>query len=101
MTITLCVLLWPRPGQGDELTEYEDRVLALIPEHGGRILQRARSDGADGQPLEVQLLQFPSPDALEDYMNDGRRTALAGDRDRSVDRTEIINVELRPTPGLA
>ena len=34
---TLCVLLWARPGADDALTAYEDRVLALVSEHGGRI----------------------------------------------------------------
>ena len=33
------------------------------------------------------------------HMADGRRTALAGDRDRAVARTEVINVELIPPGG--
>jgi uncharacterized protein (DUF1330 family) len=90
----MCVLLWPRPGRDDDLTAYEDQVLALVPEHGGQVLQRARSDGAGGQPLEVQILTFPSPDALAAYTGDQRRTALAADRDRAIARTEVINVEL-------
>ena len=92
--MTMCVLLWARPGQDDALAAYEDRVLALVPEHGGRVLQRARGDGAGDQPLEVQILEFPSPAALGAYMEDGRRTALAGERDRAIARTEVINVEL-------
>lgn len=90
----MCVLLWARPGADKALAAYEDRVLALVPGHGGRVLQRARSDGAGGQPLEVQILEFPSQAALAAYMDDGRRTALAADRDRAVARTEVINVEL-------
>jgi uncharacterized protein (DUF1330 family) len=94
MSLTLCVLLWARPGAEDALTAYEDKVLALIWRHGGRVLQRARSSGADGQPLEVQLLEFPSAEDLDAYMTDGRRTALADERDRAVARTEVIPVEL-------
>jgi hypothetical protein len=60
------------------------------------VLQRARSSGADGQPLEVQLLEFPSTAALNDYMTDGRRLSLAADRDRAVARTEVIDVQLQP-----
>jgi uncharacterized protein (DUF1330 family) len=97
--LTMCVLLWARPGQDDALADYEDRVLALVPEHGGRVLQRARGDGAGDQPLEVQILEFPSPAALGAYMDDGRRTALAGDRDRAIARTEVINVELIQPAG--
>jgi uncharacterized protein (DUF1330 family) len=94
MSLTLCVLLWARPGADHALTAYEDRVLALVSEHGGRVLQRARSSGADGQPLEIQVLEFPSADALGHYMADERRTALAGERDRAIARTDIIEVEL-------
>jgi len=90
----MCVLLWAKPDADDALIAYEDRVLDLVPEHGGTVLNRARSSGADGQPLEIQLLEFPSAAALSDYMTDSRRLALADDRDRGVARTEVINVEL-------
>jgi uncharacterized protein (DUF1330 family) len=93
----MCVMLWPRPGRDEGLAAYEDQVLALVPEHGGQVLQRVRGDGAGGQPLEIQILTFPSPDALAAYMNDQRRTALAADRDRAIARTEVINVELIAT----
>ena len=73
----MCVLLWARPGQADALAAYEDRVLALVPEHGGRVLQRVRGDGAGDQPLEVQILEFPSQAALGGYMDDGHRTAAS------------------------
>jgi uncharacterized protein (DUF1330 family) len=94
MRLTLCVLLWARPGAEDDLTAYEDKVLALVWQHGGEVCQRARSSGAEGQPLEIQLLEFPSAEALDAYMADGRRTALADERDRAVARTEVIPVEL-------
>jgi uncharacterized protein (DUF1330 family) len=96
MSLTMCVLLWAHPGAEGDLVAYEDRVLSLVPEHGGRVLQRARSNGADGQPLEIQLLEFPSASALAGYMDDGRRVSLADDRDRAVARTQVINIELIP-----
>jgi uncharacterized protein (DUF1330 family) len=106
MPRTLCVLLWAQPGAQAALTAYEDRVLRLVPEHGGRVVHRARNSGvprapgggADGQPAEIQFLDFPSQTALDAYMADPRRTALAADRDRAVARTEIIDVELAPVP---
>jgi hypothetical protein len=94
MSLTMCVLLWARPGAEDALIAYEDRVLSLIPEHGGRVRQRARGTGADGQPLEIQILEFPAAPALDAYMSDHRRQALAGERDQAVARTEIIDVAL-------
>jgi uncharacterized protein (DUF1330 family) len=102
MSLTLCVLLWARPGAADALAAYEDQVLDLVPEHGGQVLQRARGSGEAGQPAEIQFLEFPSAAALDEYMADGRRTALADIRDRAVARTQVINVELIPSaPGPA
>ena len=92
--LTLCVLLWAREGQAAALVEYEDQVLQLISEHGGTVLQRARTTGTDGDPLEIQFFFFPSPDALDAYLNDERRIALAGIRDRVVARTRTMRVDL-------
>ena len=92
--MTLCVLLWAHPGNEDALISYEDRVLEFAPAHGGRLLQRARTDGSGGAPLEIQFLEFPSEGALDDYLQDERRTALAGQRDRAICRTEVMRVDL-------
>lgn len=99
MSLTLCVLLWARPGAEDGLIAYENKVLDLVPGHGGRVLQRARGSGADGQPLEIQLLEFPSAAALDAYMTDDRRTSLAAERDRVIARTDVIQVQLVSGPA--
>jgi uncharacterized protein (DUF1330 family) len=104
MPSTLCVLLWAHPGAEAALAAYEDTVLRLVPDHGGRVVLRARNSGvlrartsgAEGGPAEIQVIEFPSAAALDAYMGDPRRTALAADRDRAVARTEIIDVELVP-----
>ena len=89
--VELCVLLWAHVGHDAELVAYEDRVLALVPGHGGTVLQRARSTGEAGHPLEVQFYSFPSEAALQAYLDD-RRVALAAERDRVVAKTELIRV---------
>jgi hypothetical protein len=94
MPLTLCCLLWAHPGQEAALVAYEDRVLALLPDHSATLLSRVRSDGADGHPLEVQLFEFPSQSSLDGYLADERRTALSGDRDVAIARTELINVSV-------
>jgi uncharacterized protein (DUF1330 family) len=94
MSLTLCCLLWARPDQEHALVEYEDRVLALIPEHGATVLSRVRSSGADGHPVEVQVYQFPSQQALDAYLADPRRAALSAERDAAVARTELFAVTL-------
>ena len=98
--MTLCVLLWARPGTENDLFAYEDRVLGIASGYGGRVLQRARGNGAGGQPLEIQLLEFPSAQAVQEFMADGRRQALAGERERVIAKTEVIDVQLvQPDPG--
>jgi hypothetical protein len=94
VSATLCVLLWARPGNEDGLIAYEDQVLGIATGYGGRVVQRARSSGSGGQPLEIQLLDFPSADAVEAFQSDRRRQSLAGERDRVIARTEIIEVQL-------
>jgi uncharacterized protein (DUF1330 family) len=92
MSLTLCVLLWAHPGAEDDLITYQ--VLGMVPDHRGRVLQRARGSGADGQPLEIQLLEFASGQALDDFMTDPRRQSLAAVRDRVISRTEVIDVQV-------
>jgi uncharacterized protein (DUF1330 family) len=88
-----CVLLWARPGLGEALSGYEDRVLPLLDDHGGVLEQRLRThgDGA-GDPTEVQLIGFPSESAFDAYMADPRRTELAAERDRVIERTSLLRV---------
>ena len=92
--VLLCCLLWATPGQETGLRQYEDRVLALLPEHRGTVLQRAHSDGSDGRPNEVQLYWFEDHDAFQDYLDDPRRVALAEERDRVIDRADLFPVSL-------
>jgi hypothetical protein len=94
VSLTLCVLLWARPGAEEGLIAYEDTVLRIASDHRGQVRQRVRSSGADGQPLEIQLLEFPSADALDAFMTDERRQALTDERDRVISKTEVIEVEV-------
>ncbi|MEV4277464.1 DUF1330 domain-containing protein [Actinoplanes xinjiangensis] len=96
MTIRLCVLLWARPGAGDAMAAYEDTVLALLAEHGGRVLQRARTlPGAPaGAPDETQLIAFADQAGYDGFLADPRRAALAADRDAAIARTELYPVTL-------
>lgn len=95
--VSLCVLLWAKQGKESALTAYEDQVLGLLADHGGRVLQRGSviPDGAGEQPAEVQFLEFPSEAALGAYMNDSRRLALAADRDAAIARTDVLRISSR------
>jgi uncharacterized protein (DUF1330 family) len=94
MSVTLCVLLWAREGRDADLTRYEDQVLGLVGDHDGRVLQRVQTVDPGDQPSEVQILQFGSAAALEEYMQDHRRAALAGQRDAAIARTDVLPVRL-------
>ncbi|OBH21364.1 hypothetical protein A9X04_05400 [Mycobacterium sp. E3247] len=87
------VFLWPRPGMDEALSAYEDTVLALVPEHNGKVLRRDRTDGSSRWPLEIQLFEWASQEAMDGYMADPRRTALAAERDAAIARTQIVPVQ--------
>lgn len=95
MSVTLCVLLWAYPGESEALIDYEDRVLELLADHGGQVLQRARTiGGSDDEPVEIQLLAFSSESTFETFMNDPRRRNMARDRDAAIARTDLYRVTL-------
>ncbi|TXL57611.1 hypothetical protein [Aeromicrobium terrae] len=88
MAITFGVLLWAHAGLADDLTAYEDDVLALLPDHGGRVDARLRSDDP-AAPTEMQVITFADEAGFESYMADPRRTANTDERDRVIARTEL------------
>ena len=63
------------PAEGVEAFQaYEDAVLPILQEHGGRVERRLR--GSDGQ-VEVHVLRFPSTEAFDTYRADPRRAEAA------------------------
>lgn len=97
-SLTLCALVWARPGQEERLIEYERQVLGLLPAHGARVLHRAvNADREPTQPLEVQLLEFPSGAAFNAYLDDPTRRLLAEFRDDFIERTSVFPVDVTDT----
>jgi len=97
MEVNLCVLLWAHEGRDAELSAYEDQVLGLLAEHDGHVIQRAKTvarNGNSDEPTEVQLLRFASDAALDGYLRDARREALAGQRDAAIAMTEVMRIQL-------
>jgi uncharacterized protein (DUF1330 family) len=95
--VVTCVLLWARSGMEAALSAYEDKVLRLVAEHGGRVLERGAvlpdSQHRDDPPTEVQLLEMPSAASLEAYVNDPRRLAMAAERDAAIARTDLYRIQ--------
>lgn len=99
--VHLCVLLWAHPGCAEALAAYEDRVLALVPSHGGLVVRRgAVTSGDAGAPDEIQFLEFSSEAALDAYLRDPRRQAMAAERDAAIARTDVHRIVPR-LPGEA
>jgi hypothetical protein len=81
---TLAFLGYAAADQAARASAFEDEVLPLLADHGGRVLYRGRrtsSEAAAGPdeadlPLEIHLLWFPDRAALAGYMADDRRRAL-------------------------
>jgi 2-polyprenyl-3-methyl-5-hydroxy-6-metoxy-1,4-benzoquinol methylase/uncharacterized protein (DUF1330 family) len=97
--LTLCCLFWARPGQVDAMKTYEDAVIMLLGDHGATILQRAFSEGSEGHPHEVQIYAFPDQRALDAFLSDPRREALAPERERVIERTELFPIHHTPPGG--
>lgn len=95
------MFLWPHPGMEQALIAYEDAVLTLVDEHDGKVVHRARTDGAGGRPLEIQLFEWASQEAMDGYMSDPRRTALSTDREQAIARTEIVPVQMVSDRGVS
>jgi hypothetical protein len=67
------VLIARIPPDGVEAFQaYEDRVLPLLNEHGGRLQRRLRNGAGT---IELHIVSFPSDIAFKRYRSDPRRTA--------------------------
>ncbi len=78
------------PARGIEaFRRYEDAVLPLLAEHGGRLERRLRSP--DGR-TEVHIVEFPSPESFESYRDDGRRQELLPVLDQSGASIELLEL---------
>jgi len=69
---------------------YEAAVLAVLPEHGGRLELRVRAMDAS---KETHLLYFPDEAAYERFRADPRRTAVQDQWRRSRATSSAIDVE--------
>ena len=102
MPLTLCILLSGMPGNEQLLVDYEDQVLDRLPNYGARIVQRVRATDPQSAPFEVHILEFPSEDALAQYMEDPVRRSLSELRERAIAHTDILRVDVvTPAEGQA
>jgi uncharacterized protein (DUF1330 family) len=68
---------------------YEEHVLPVLDEHGGRLEQRLRSSD---RLTEIHVVSFPSREAFAAYREDPRRTERAHLLAESGASVEILEV---------
>ena len=90
MSLSICVLLTAIPGREVLLAQYEDRVLDLLPDYGARVEVRVRA--LEGPFTEIQILEFPSQQAMDDFQTDPRRLDLTEIRNAVIASTTVIRV---------
>jgi uncharacterized protein (DUF1330 family) len=93
--VSICVLLAAIPGREVLLSQYEDRVLGLLSDHDARVVARVRA--LEGELTEIQILEFPSEQALSDFQDDPRRTELSEIRNAVIASTTVIRVQSTAT----
>jgi hypothetical protein len=82
------VLIVRIPIEGiEDFRAYEDAVLPLLPEFGGRLERRLRNP--DGT-VEIHILSFASDADFQNYRNDPRRTAQTWLLEKSRATRELI-----------
>lgn len=82
------VVDYPAGREADGLA-YEDLVLQLLPDHGGRVEQRLRTGDASA---EMQLLTFSSRAGYQSFVADERRLALREQYGDSTPATRVLEV---------
>ncbi len=91
--ITLAVVARVPPAGIADFQAYEDAVLPLLGEHGGRLERRLRNEAAT---LEVHIVRFSSAAGFEAYRGDPRRQAAAAILERSgaaIEATPVTDVD--------
>ncbi len=100
MPLTLCVLLYAVEGHEDLLIEYEDLATSRLAAYGAVLRHHVRTKDASGKagdgpaPFEVQIIDFPSQAALDQFLVDPERVAADDLRRRAIARTDILTVDV-------
>ena len=74
----------------DLFLAYEEQVLPLIPNHGGKLISRYQSENGEE---EFHVLEWPSPEQFENYKNDPQRLAVEPLWDHSGATARTVNIQ--------
>jgi len=96
MAVTYVLIARMPPAGIEAFRRYEDAVLPLLSDHGGRLERRLRGH-AGGSDVEVHVITFAAPDGLARYRDDPRRAAHAHLLEASGAETELLELSDVPT----
>jgi hypothetical protein len=84
------VLIARIPPEGVEAYQaYEDQVLPVLAEHGGRLQRRLRNETGT---LEVHIISYPSDAVCQSYRSDPRRAAATHLLETSLAKVELLSL---------
>jgi hypothetical protein len=97
--ITLAFVGYADRTSATAATQFEDEVLALLSDHGAKVLFRGRRREGEPEalPLEVHVLWFPRRSALDAYLDDDRRRRLLERYGDVFARKEAVQVDVVET----
>ena len=92
--IQIIVLLYAGEGGKAALTTYQEEVMPIFHEHGGRLVSASHaSEPRDDDPDEVHIVHFSSLVELEAFRADPRHAALKEKRMYAVRDTRLYQTD--------
>ncbi len=88
--ISMVVLLKAGTDGLPGLRRYEEQILPILREHGGKLIVafNPMDTGADA-PDEIHVIQFPSEQKLQAYRDDARTLSLSAQRQTAIASTTV------------
>jgi len=92
--IQIIVLLYAGEGGKAALQAYQEEVMPIFHDHGGRMVSASHASvPRPDDPDEVHIVHFPSSEALQAFRADPRHAALMDKRIHAVRDTRLYETD--------
>jgi hypothetical protein len=94
-------LIYLKPGMEATFHRFEEIVLPLLENYGGKLLCRIRPTqesiiaSAIGRPYEIHFVSFASIDGFNSYLDDDDRKRHMALKDSSVEKVILIEGDMK------
>lgn len=92
--------LWIENGNLAAFEAYERKAARIMKRYGGlveRVVRLSANEEQPGQPFEIHLVRFPSPEMFAAYRSDSELQALSSERNAAITRTTVMVGHENPT----